>query len=105
MMHELNAKVVKIIGTKYPRLRTMIRNHPYTKIVGMGVVKCLLDDMQMTTDTITDALLEEMIDEGIALYHEKEEEIRSIPVIEHKRRVLCDALKEIAEKHLEAAAG
>ncbi len=104
-MHELNARVVKIIGRKYPRLRTMIRNHPYTKVVGMGVVKCLLDDMQMSPETVSDTLLEEMIDEGITLYHENEEEIRSIPVLEHKRRVLCDALKRAAEKHLEAAAG
>ncbi len=104
-MHELNAKVVKIIGTKYPKLRTMIRNHPYTKIVGMSVVKCLLDNLQMTTETISDQLLENMIDRGIALYHEREEEIRSIPVIEHKRRVLCDELTQFAEKHLESATG
>ncbi len=103
-MHELNAKVVKIIGTKYPRLRTMIRNHPYTKVVGMGVVKCLLDDMQMTPDTVSDELLEEMVEQGIVLYHENEEEIKAISVLEHKRRVLCDALKQIAEKHLESAA-
>ncbi|WP_201353144.1 hypothetical protein [Hydrogenimonas urashimensis] len=105
MMHQLNAKVVKIIGTKYPRLRTMIRNHPYTKIVGMSVVKCLLEEMQMKIEAISDDLLEEMLDKGIALYHENEEEIRSIPVIEHKRRVLCDGLRQFAEEHLESAAG
>ncbi|WP_456453023.1 hypothetical protein [Hydrogenimonas sp.] len=105
MIHELNARIVKIIGTKYPRLRTMIRNHPYTKIVGMGIAKCLVDDMGMQESEISDALLEEMVDKGIALYHENEAEIKEIPVLEHKRRVLCDRLKTIATEHLEAAAG
>ncbi|BDY12028.1 hypothetical protein [Hydrogenimonas cancrithermarum] len=105
MMHELNARVVKIIGTKYPRLRTMIRNHPYTKIVGMGVVKCLLDDMHMTSDEVSDELLTEMIERGIELYHEKEDEIKEIPVLEHKRHVLCDYLQRVATEYLELSAG
>jgi hypothetical protein len=105
MMNALNARVIKIIGTKYPNLRSVIRNHPYTKVVGMGVVKCLLDDMNMSPEEITDALLEEMVDKGIALYQEKEEEIKEIPVLEQKRRVLCDHLLQIATAHLEAAAG
>jgi|GEM_PF-1505596 len=104
MIRELNARVVKILGTKYPRLRTMIRNHPYTKIVGMSVVKCLLDSMHMTPDEISDELLTEMLEKGIELYHEKENEIREIPVLEHKRRVLCSSLQKIAATHLETLA-
>ena len=104
MIHELNGRVIKIIGTKYPGLRHMIRNHPYTKVVGIGVMKCLLDDMHMTPDEISDELLTEMIEKGIELYHEKEDEINDTPVLEQKRKVLCNSLKQIATSHLETAA-
>ncbi|WP_456390409.1 hypothetical protein [Hydrogenimonas sp.] len=104
MINILNARVIKIIGTKFPHLRNMIRNHPYSKVVGMGVVKCLIEDMHMPQEKITDALLEEMIDKGIALYHENEEEIKKIPVLEHKRRVLCDHLRQIATEYIQANA-
>ena len=104
MMHTLNARIIKIIGTKYPQLRNVIRNHAYSKVVGMGIVKCLLDEMQMLPAKITDTLLEEMIEKGIALYHEKEEEIRSIPVLEHKRRVLCGYFRQIAADHFASLA-
>ncbi len=105
MINELNGKIVKIVGTKYPRLRRMIRNHPYTKIVGIGVAKCLIEELGMTLEEITDELLEEMVEKGIALYHQMEEKIAEIPVLEQKRRVLCEGLKAIAQEHLEAAAG
>ena len=105
MINELNGKIVKIVGTKYPRLRRMIRNHPYTKVVGIAVAKCLTEEMGMRPEEIGDELLEEMVEKGIALYHEKEEEIAEIPVLEQKRRVLCEGLKAIAREHLEAAAG
>ncbi|RUM45994.1 MAG: hypothetical protein DSY46_01235 [Hydrogenimonas sp.] len=104
MMHELNARVVKIIGTKYPRLRPMIRNHPYTKVVGLSVIKCLVDVMQMQPEEISDELLVEMVEKGIDLYHAREEEIKAIPVLEHKRRLLCSLLQEIATNHVEAVA-
>lgn len=104
-MKDLNGRIVKIVGTKYPRLRSMIRNHPYTKVVGIGVAKCLMEEMGLTMEEISDELLEEMVERGIALYHEKEQEIAEIPVLEQKRRVLCEGLKAIAREHLEAAAG
>jgi len=67
-------------------------------------MKCLLDDMQMTLDEISDELLTEMIEKGIELYHEKEDEINEIPVLEQKRKVLCKSLKQIATSHLETVA-
>ena len=99
---ELNARIVKIIGTRYPRLRKMIRNHPYTKIVGAGIIKCLTDDMGMQNDEIDDALLEAMVDRGIALYHEREEQIQQMPVLEHKRKLLCEDLKQTATQLIAA---
>ena len=104
MMYELHGRIIKIIGTKYPHLRHMIRNHPYTKVVGIGIMKCLLDDMKMSSDEISDELLTEMIERGIELYHEKEDEINSIPVLEQKRKFLCKSFNKIAVDHLESVA-
>ncbi|WP_353662537.1 hypothetical protein [Hydrogenimonas sp. SS33] len=101
-MHELNAKVVKMIGTKYPKLRTMIRNHPYTKVVGMGVVKCLLKDMKMRADAVSEELLKELLEKGIDLYHKEEERIKDFSVTEHKQQVIREALKDYAESRLAA---
>jgi len=100
-MNELNGRVVKIIGTKYPHLRHLIRNHPYTKIVGIGIIKCLIDELKMDTDEITDELLTEMVEKGIKIYHEKESEINETPVLEQKRKILCNLLKQTSINHLE----
>jgi hypothetical protein len=104
MIHELNGRVIKILGTKYPRLRHLIRNHPYSKIVGIGVIKCLLEDMHMTSDEISDNLLKDMVERGIELYHENENKIDEFSVLEQKRKFLCKLLKQIAENHLETTA-
>ena len=101
--HDLNARMIKIVGTKYPRLRSMIRNHPYTKIVGMSVIKCLTEEIGMSPDAIDDELLTHLIEQGIRLYHEHEESIRMSDVLEHKRRMLCEGLKTAAQEHLALA--
>ena len=60
--------------------------------------------MHMTPDEISDELLTEMIEKGIGLYHEKEDEINEAPALEQKRKVLCESLKTIAINHLETVA-
>ena len=83
--------VVKIVGTKYPELRRMIRNHPYVKIVGIGILKCLEDKSQPTDEE----RLAYLIDRGIELYHRLEEDIKATAVLEEKRRLLCEHLQPL----------
>ncbi len=105
MSNELTSRVVKKIVTKHPNLRSMVRNHPYSKVVGMAVVKCLEERLGMEPDSVSDELLEEMIEKGIELYCEKEDELRQTSVIEQRRHMLCDHLHKIATEHLAAAEG
>ncbi|NPA29934.1 MAG: hypothetical protein GXO33_07115 [Epsilonproteobacteria bacterium] len=100
---DIYARIVKIIGTRYPRLRPMIRNHPYTKIVGIAIAKCLLDEMRLSAGQIDDATLETVVDKGIALYHAHEEELKNLDVLAHKRALLCEEIKQIALSSLPLA--
>ncbi len=103
MNNELTSRVIKSIVSRHPNLRPMVRNHPYGKVVGMAVVKCLEERMGLESDAVSDELLEEMIEKGIDLYCEKEEELQRTPVVEQRRKMLCDHLHSIAQEHLAAA--
>ncbi|BBG65725.1 hypothetical protein NNO_1022 [Hydrogenimonas sp.] len=105
MNNELTSRVVKKIVTKHPNIRSMVRNHPYAKVVGMAVVKCLEDRLGMESDSVSDELLEEMVEKGIELYCEKEEHLKRTPVVEQRRKLLCDHLHKIAMEHMAAAEG
>ncbi len=103
MSSELNSRVIKTIVGRHPNIRSMVRNHPYGKIVGVAVVKCLEDRLGLENEHISDEMLEEMIDKGIRLYDEKREKFDEAPVLEQKRKLLCDHLYEVAQEHLSPA--
>ncbi len=101
MSNELTSRVVKTIVSKYPNLRSMVRNHPYSKVVGMAVVKCIEEKLGMDPESVSDELLEEMVEKGIEFYCEKEDELRQTAVVEQRRKYLCEHLHKIAQEHLE----
>ncbi|MCF6201451.1 MAG: hypothetical protein L3J42_04930 [Hydrogenimonas sp.] len=88
MSNELTSRVVKTIVAKHPNLRSMVRNHPYSKVVGMAVVKCIEEKLKMEPDDVSDELLEEMIDKGIEFYCTNEDKILQTPVVEQGRKDL-----------------
>ncbi len=100
MDRTINARIVKIIGTLYPRLRTMIRNHPYVKVVGISLANCLQECVGTDKREIDDAMLETLLKEGIAIYHAHEKEIQSISVLERKRNKLCELFRPVLEERL-----
>ncbi len=87
------AKIVKIIGTRYPRLRTMIRNHPYVKIVGISIANCLEECFKQKEYLFKEGILEKMVEEGIAVYEKFKIEIDRAPTLEQKRHIVCERLK------------
>ncbi len=105
MNKKLTSRVIKTIVMKHPNIRSMVRNHPYAKIVGMAVIKCLEKKIGIESDCVSDELLEEMIEKGIDFYNEKEELLRRIPVMEQRRNLLCNHLYEIASKYLSTVEG
>ncbi len=105
MSSELTSRVVKTIVTKHPNIRSMVRNHPYSKVVGMAVVKCLEERLGLEPESVSDELLEEMIEKGIEFYCEKEDQMRNTPVVGQRRKLLCDHLHKIAQEHLTSAEG
>lgn len=86
MSNLIYSHIVQLLATDYPKLKNMIRNHAYMKIVGIATAKHLTETLQMDEKDIDNALLQGYLERGIQYFESSHEDLRQCATLDHKRQ-------------------